>query len=84
MYQSLHRLAEVSGKCSLFINKKLFFLSCLCAGLMAVPTTIDVIGSLLFHKALTCSTELVEFFRWWFSSVGWAMCTISAPTSMWK
>lgn len=63
MYQSLHRLAEVSGKCSLFINKKLFFLSCLCAGLMAVPTTIDVIGSLLFHKALTCSTELVEFLQ---------------------
>ncbi len=61
MHQSLHRWAEVSGKCSLFINKKLFFLSCLCAGLMAVPTTIDVMGSLLFHKALTCSTELVEF-----------------------
>ncbi len=63
MHQSLHRWAEVSGKCSLFINKKLFFLSCLCAGLMAVPTTIDVMGSLLFHKALTCSTELVEFLQ---------------------
>lgn len=31
--------------------------------LMAVPTTIDVMGSLLFHKALTCSTELVEFLQ---------------------
>lgn len=44
------------------VNAKLFVAGAVAAGLMAVPTTLDVVGG-LFHHPLSSSQELVEFLQ---------------------
>ncbi len=47
---------------SLAINKKLFVAGAVAVGLMAVPTTLDVIGG-LFRNPMSSAQELVEFLQ---------------------
>ena len=63
MYKFLFNVSNITSTISRFINSKLFLISCIATGLMTIPTTIDVIGSLFFNKALSSSIELVEFLQ---------------------
>lgn len=43
------------------LNRKLFFLAVIACGIMAVPTTLDVLGLALIDKGLPGTIEIVEF-----------------------
>lgn len=58
----LEQASEGLNHFSRAINSKLFLIGAASAGLMAIPTTVDVIGG-LFHHPMSSAQELVEFLQ---------------------
>ena len=58
----LERASARLNQISRAINAKIFILGAASVGLMAIPTTLDVIGG-LFHHPMSSAQELVEFLQ---------------------
>lgn len=58
----LENISDGLTRLSRTVNAKLFVVGAVAAGLMAVPTTIDVVGG-LFHHPMSSAQELVEFLQ---------------------
>ena len=58
----VERTSAILNRISRAINAKIFILGAASVGLMAIPTTLDVIGG-LFHHPMSSAQELVEFLQ---------------------
>lgn len=63
MTQLLTNAARALSALSLRLNSRLFLLSMLATGLMALPTTLDVVGNLVIGQGVPGTIEVVEFLQ---------------------
>lgn len=63
MFELLKRISKVFTRVTNICNSSLLVLAVIAAGIMAIPTTIDVVGTLTIRHGIAGSIEIVEFLQ---------------------